>query len=89
MRDIIQTYQPTTKGLTMKSLPTLLTTSQLNDLLTGLEGLPTAKVKRYSSSITVTATKRDTGETVKVLSAISGNGKQWHVMAVDGLIHTV
>ena len=73
----------------MKSLATPLTTTQLNSILAGLEGLPTATINRHSDIITVTATKRTTGESVKVLSAASSDGKQWHVMAVDGLIRTV
>ena len=71
----------------MKSLPTPLTTAQLEGILSALAALPSAKVNRYSGVITVTATKKKTGETVKVLSAARTN-HQWHVMTVPGLITT-
>jgi hypothetical protein len=70
----------------MKSLPTPLTTAQLDGILSTLETLPSAKVNRHADVITVTATRKATGETVKVLSAATRDGKQWHVMAVAGLI---
>lgn len=70
----------------MQSLPTALTTAQLNDLLSALEKLPSATVNRHADIITVTATRKATGETVKVLSAATTNGQQWHVMTVPGLI---
>ena len=72
----------------MQSLPTALTTAQLNGLLTSLQGLPSAQVTRHSDVVTVHATRKATGEQVKVLSAITRNGSQWHVMAVPGLIST-
>jgi hypothetical protein len=70
----------------MKSLPTPLTTAQLDNILSTLEALPSAKVNRHPNIITVTATRKATGETVKVLSAATTNGQQWHVMTVPGLI---
>ena len=70
----------------MKSLPTLLSTAQLDALLSTIEKLPSATVNRHPDIITVTATKKKTGETVKVLSAATRNGSQWHVMAVPGLV---
>jgi hypothetical protein len=70
----------------MQSLPTPVTTQDLNTLLSALEQMPSAKVNRHADIITVTATRKDTGETVKVLSAATRNGQQWHVMAVPGLI---
>jgi hypothetical protein len=70
----------------MKSLPTPLTTAQLDNILSTLEALPSAKVNRHPDIITVTATRKATGETVKVLSAATTNGQQWHVMTVPGLI---
>jgi len=69
----------------MQSLPTALTTEQLDRMLSTIETLPTAQVKRGDDVVTVTATKKATGQTVKVLSAVS-NGTHWHVMAVPGLI---
>jgi hypothetical protein len=71
----------------MQSLPTPLTTAQLENILTELAALPSATINRHSGVITVTATKKKTGETVKVLSATREN-QQWHVMTVPGLITT-
>lgn len=70
----------------MKSLPTPLSTAQLESILASLAALPSATVNRHPDIITVTATKKATGETVKVLSAATRNGSQWHVMAVPGLV---
>ena len=70
----------------MQSLPTPVKTADLNALLDALALMPSAKVNRHEDIITVTATRKATGETVKVLSAATRNGQQWHVMAVPGLI---
>ena len=70
----------------MQSLPTALTTAQLNGILTTLAALPSAQVNRHADVITVTATRKATGDRVKVLSAATANGHQWHVMAMPGLI---
>ena len=70
----------------MQSLPTALTTAQLDDILTTLQALPSAQIKRHPSIVTVTATRKATGQTVKILSAATANGHQWHVMTVPGLI---
>lgn len=70
----------------MQSLPTPLTTAQLDNILSTLEALPTAKVNRHADIITVTATRKATGQTVKVLSAATTNGQHWHVMTAPGLI---
>lgn len=70
----------------MQSLPTALSTAQLDDILSALAALPSAQVKRLPSIVTVTATRKATGQTVKVLSAASDDGQHWHVMAVPGLI---
>jgi hypothetical protein len=70
----------------MQSLPTPLSTAQLEGILASLAAMPSAKVNRHADIITVTATRKATGETVKVLSAATSNGKQWHVMAVPGLV---
>jgi hypothetical protein len=70
----------------MQSLPTALTTAQLEGILASLAALPSATVNRHPDIITVTATKKKTGETVKVLSAATSNGTQWHVMTVPGLV---
>lgn len=73
----------------MKSLPTLLTTAQLEGILSSLESLPSATVTRHADIITVTATRKATGETVKVLSAATRDGSRWHVMTVPGLVSPV
>lgn len=69
----------------MQSLPTLVNTQDLNTMLDALAALPSATVDRYADIVTVTATKKATGETVKVLSAATTNGQQWHVMTIPGL----
>lgn len=73
----------------MQSLPTALTTAQVNDLVAQLEALPSAKVNRHADIVTITATSKKTGETVKVLSAATANGQRWHVMAAPGLIRAI
>ena len=70
----------------MQSLPTPLSTAQLEGILATLATLPSAQVNRHPDIITVTATKKATGETVKVLSAATRDGSQWHVMTVPGLV---
>lgn len=70
----------------MQSLPTPLTTAQLDSILGQLAVLPSAQVNRHPDIVTVTATRKATGEKVKVLSAATSNGQQWHVMAAPGLI---
>jgi hypothetical protein len=70
----------------MKSLPTPVSTQDLNTLLSALEQMPSATVNRHADIVTVTATKKATGQTVTVLSAATQDGEQWHVMAVPGLI---
>ena len=73
----------------MKSLPTPLSTAQLDALLSTIEKLPSATVNRHADIVTVTATRKATGETVKVLSAATRDGVQWHVMTVPGLVSPV
>ena len=70
----------------MQSLPTPVPTKDLNTLLDALALMPNAKVNRHADIVTVTATRKATGETVKVLSAATRDGKQWHVMTVPGII---
>lgn len=70
----------------MQSLPTALTTAQLEGILATLAAMPSATVNRHADIITVTATRKTTGETVKVLSAATRNGQLWHVMTVPGLV---
>jgi len=73
----------------MQSLPTAVSTADLNTLLAALEQMPSAKVNRHPDIVTVTATRRATGETVTVLSAATQDRKQWHVMAAAGLITAI
>jgi hypothetical protein len=70
----------------MQSLPTPLTTAQLDRILSELTALPSATVNRHPDVITVTATRKATGQTVKVLSAVTRNGQHWHVMTAPGLV---
>jgi hypothetical protein len=73
----------------MQSLPTPVPTADLNTLLDALALMPSATVNRHADIVTVTATRKTTGETVKVLSAATTNGQQWHVMAAPGLIKAI
>ena len=43
-------------------------------------------MNRHPDVITVTATRKATGQTVKVLSAVTRNGQHWHVMTAPGLV---
>lgn len=70
----------------MRSLPTLLSTAQVDSLLSTIETLSSARVIRHSDIVTVEATRKATGETVTVMRAASSDGAHWHVMAVPGLI---
>lgn len=69
----------------LKSLPSLVTTSNLNDMLAAIEKLPTAVITRTAYAVAVRATKK-TGEVVKVLGAISADGEHWSVQAAPGLV---
>lgn len=73
----------------MQSLPTALTTAQVVNLVSQLEAMPSATVNRHADIITVTATSKATGQAVKVLSAATTDGQQWHVMAAPGLIKAI
>lgn len=66
----------------MKSLPTALTTKQLDTLLAGFP--KAAVISRFDTIITV---KAPNGK--KILSATKGGRALWHVMAVEGLIQAV
>ena len=73
----------------MNSLPTTVTTENLETILVKLACLPSAQVNRIGDDvIVVTATKKKTQASETVLRAVTNDGKQWHVMAVDGLIQT-
>jgi uncharacterized protein (UPF0335 family) len=70
----------------MQSLPTPVTTENLNQILATIEALPSAEITRHADVVTVHATKRATGDRVKVLRAITSDGDYWHVMAVAGIV---
>ena len=72
----------------MNSLPNPLTTCQLDGILATLATLPSADITRHNLTVTVHATRKKDGQRVKVLSAITNDGKLWAVMAVSGLIST-
>jgi hypothetical protein len=73
----------------MNSLPTAVTTDNLETILVKLASLPSAQVSRIGEDvIIVTATKKKTQTSQTVLRAVTRDGKHWHVMAVDGLIQT-
>lgn len=71
----------------MKSLPTALTTSQVNDLIAGFPADPRLVVRRFDSIVTVSLALKENHE-IRLLSAASTNGRQWHVMAKDGIVST-
>jgi hypothetical protein len=68
----------------MKSLPTSLTTKEVNDLISGFPADPRISVSRFADIVTVSIAVKD--RTIKLLSAATANGRDWHVMAKDGLI---
>jgi len=72
----------------MKSLPTLLTTENLDQILATFTSnpIPNMEVNRHDDSATVYVTRRKTGKREQLLSAIKIDGKQWRVMAVEGLL---
>ena len=79
-----------TRGYKMQSLQTTVTTRNLNEILATIETLPTADITRYDDVITVYATRKATGERVKVLSAVTSDSKNWHVMTtLTGLLTRV
>jgi ribosome-binding factor A len=72
----------------MKSLPTLITTANLDEILASFTANPISgvEVNRSDSSATVYVTRRKTGKREKILSAVTADGSQWHVMAVEGML---
>jgi len=72
----------------MQSLPTPVTTDNLNELIATLEGLPTVEITRHADVVKATAIKRSTGKRERILSAVTRDQKYWHVMAVAGLVNT-
>lgn len=70
----------------MKSLPTALTTSQVNDLIAGFPTDSRLVIRRFDDIVTVSLALKD--RTVKLLSAATADGQRWHVMAKDGIVST-
>jgi hypothetical protein len=72
----------------MKSLPTLISTTNLDQILATFTANPIAgmEVNRHEDSATVYVTRRKTGKREQILSAIKIDGKEWRVMAVEGLL---
>jgi hypothetical protein len=73
----------------MKSLPTLISTTNLDQILATFTANPIAgmEVNRHEDSATVYVTRRKTGKREKILSAVTADGSQWHVVAVEGLLN--
>jgi hypothetical protein len=69
----------------MQTLPTLITTANLDAILASIATLPSAEINRTNSAVTVYATRKKTQARVKVLSAVS-IGNEWHVIAEAGLL---
>jgi len=74
----------------MKSLPTLITTANLDQILATFTANPISgvEVNRNDNSATVYVTRRKTGKREKILSAVYlyDDDGQWHVMADEGLL---
>lgn len=70
----------------MRSLPTALTTSQVNDLIAGFPTDSRLIVRRFDDIVTVSLALKD--RTIKLLSAATADGQRWHVMAKDGIVST-
>ena len=72
----------------MKSLPTLISTTNLDQILATFTANPISgmEVNRHDGVATVYATRRKTGKREQILSAIKIDGKEWRVMAADGLL---
>ena len=70
----------------MESLPTQLTTRQLDELLS--EFPSSVVIFRGDNIVTAKARNYKTGNVDRLLSAASGDGKHWHVMARKGIIDT-
>lgn len=70
----------------MKSLPTALTTSQVNDLIAGFPTDSRLVIRRFDDIVTVSLALKD--RTIKLLSAATADGQRWHVMAKDGIVST-
>ena len=72
----------------MQTLPTLVTTANLDEILATFTANPISgvEVNRNDSSATVYVTRRKTGKREKILSAVTADGSQWHVMADEGLL---
>jgi len=48
--------------------------------------MPSATINRDTHTVYVNAKRKATGETVRVLDAVTFDGQHWHVMTVPGLI---
>lgn len=72
----------------MKSLPTLISTTNLDQILASFTAnpIPGVEVNRGEDTATVYVTRRKTGKREKILSAVTADGSQWHVMAVEGML---
>ena len=70
----------------MKSLPTALTTSQVDELVAGFPADSRLVIRRFDDIVTVSLALKD--RTVKLLSAATADGHRWHVMAKEGIVST-
>jgi hypothetical protein len=69
----------------MKLLPTTLTTDQVRSLIDTMRSMPSAQVEMTNASVSVYATKKTTGETVRVFSAVR-SGAEWLCESAPGLV---
>ena len=70
----------------MKSLPTTLTTRQLDELVSQFPA--TCSIFKGEDIVVIKARNKKTGSIDRLLSAASTDGHYWHVMAKPGIITT-
>lgn len=70
----------------MQSLPTTLTTRQLDELVSQFPS--SCVIFKGEDIVVVKARNKKTGSVDRLLSAASPNGHHWHVMAKPGIVTT-
>lgn len=70
----------------MQSLPTTLTTRQLDELVSQFPAA--CSIFKGEDIVTVKARNKKTGSIDRLLSAASPDGHHWHVMTKPGIITT-
>tara|TARA_R110000803_G_scaffold61535_4_gene121402 strand:+ start:1237 stop:1464 length:228 start_codon:yes stop_codon:yes gene_type:complete len=72
----------------MKTLPTLVTTANLDEILASFttNPIPGVEVQRRDDYAAVHVTRRKTGKREEILQAIKLDHNEWHVNAVEGML---